>query len=295
MGMKALVDGDLILYRTGFAIEKSKYLVEVINPSGYSEFHKYDGKKEADSWLKNALTGVIGVSGVVWARKELEPVEHGYQIINNTLHELQERYGSDIEIFISGHTNFRDRLWTTKKYKGNRDAQQKPTHYEALKTYLMERYGAKITDGIEADDAIGIHSTSSTICVSLDKDLDQIPGYHYDWVNKDEYIISAKQAKTMFYMQLMAGDPTDNVQGIPGIGPAKAMKALANCPSPKDMMEEVVRGYKEAFKDDWYTRLIETAQLVYILRADHPVTWTTTKDHAHLVEIVSRDRDAEAA
>lgn len=292
--MKALVDGDLILYRTGFAIEKTKYLVELKNPTGSTEFHRYYSKKEADTFIKNVSVGIVGVVSTIWSRKDLEPVEYGYQIINNTLNGLKERYGSDIEVFISGPFNFRDKLWTTKKYKGNRDAQVKPTHYEALKQYLIEKWGATVTDGIEADDAIGIASNSNTVCVSLDKDLDQIPGLHFDWVANEEYTVSPKEAKTQFYVQLLAGDPTDNIGGLSGVGPKKAVAALQDCGSPRDMMEVAVKMYKEEFGDTWHVYLLETAQLVYILRENGRFFYNS-KDADYLNAILDKESDAQAA
>lgn len=291
---RLLIDGDLILYRTGFAIERTKYLVELQNTSGYKEFSEFEAKKDADKYIKNTTTGVDAQS-VLWSRKNLEPVEHGYAIIDSMFKSLCGKYDCPYSLFISGPTNFRDRVWKTKKYKGNRDSQQRPTHYDALKDYLVTLYGATITDGIEADDAIGIASTPDTVCVSLDKDLDQIPGFHYNWVEDLEYVVTPKDAKTQFYIQLLAGDATDNIQGIPGIGVVKAAKALAECQNPKEMMEVAVQMYKEEFGDGWLGCIEETAQLVYILRSNDLAKWFGTKDYAYLKEIWDRGVDAQAA
>ena len=291
--MRMLIDGDLLLYRIGFAIEKTKYLVELHNPVGYVEYAHYDAKKDADKYVAN-VTSHVTATATIWSRKDLEPVEHGYHLLNATMTTLVDKYGKDYSLYISGSTNFRDRVWITKKYKGNRDQQSRPTHYEALKEYLIKQFGAIVTDGIEADDAIGIESSGNTICVSLDKDLDQIPGLHYNWVSQTEYTVTLRDAKTHFYAQLLAGDATDNIPGLPGIGMAKAYKHLKDAESPKDMMNIAIGLYKEAFASSWWEKLTETFALVYILRNAGEFC-KATRDYKYIEDHLMRGADAEAA
>ena len=97
---------------------------------------------------------------------------------------------------------------------------------------MVTKWGAKVTDGIEADDALGIAQTENTakgtgfltIICSLDKDLLQVPGNHYSWEigtstwNKpaSRRWISPQEGLFNFYWQLMMGDAADNVPGFDG-------------------------------------------------------------------------------
>ena len=62
------------------------------------------------------------------------------------------------------------------------------------------------------------------VIVSTDKELDQIPGVHYNWVKDEIYKIDSFNASRNMWMRVLSGDSTANIQGIPGMGPKKADK-----------------------------------------------------------------------
>ena len=62
--------------------------------------------------------------------------------------------------------------------------------------------------------------------VSIDKDFDQVEGWHYNFVKKQQYYISKTQGLLNFYMQFLTGDRIDNIIGVKGIGAVKAKKLL---------------------------------------------------------------------
>lgn len=205
-----LVDGDIVAYRCAAAAEKTKYLV--LDRDG-PEF--YDTAKEA-----KAMAG----DEPVWSRKELEPVEHAIGGANALLGSLSNKFPlAPIKVFISGERNFRDGIWKTKKYKGNRIA-EKPKHLEAVRKHLVSQWSAVVSQNQEADDDIGIASGQSTVVVSTDKDLDQIPGWHYNWVQDRLYYVTEEDAEKFLWQQVISGDPTDNIPGLPDYGPAKGKK-----------------------------------------------------------------------
>jgi hypothetical protein len=281
----ALIDGDIFRYRCGFAAERSSYLVELTNTNGHKEFKEFDYKKEADAYSDRVTSGV-SASTRTWTRKEIQPIENCLQIakasLSQTLNDIQNKFNAEVEyrIYLSGQSNFRQAVAVTKPYKGNRDKSSKPTHHEELGVYLTKQWNAIVTDGIEADDAIGIAAmeakTKGTeyIVVSNDKDLHQIPGKHYDWVKKEFYEVSPKEAKTNFFIQVLAGDSTDNIPGLPGVGKVTAEKILAECKTPQEMVETVWKEYAKEH-DSHYFR--EQAELVYILRKQGE-TWFDTKE-----------------
>jgi len=144
---------------------------------------------------------------------------------------LQETRATDRVLYLSGGENFRKAVVPT--YKANRVDQERPHYLEALREYLVVEWGAKVTDGIEADDALGIHQSeagvgTTTIC-SLDKDLKQVPGYHYTWEmngtgstgkawKREAALTFVKPQEAMFnfYWQMVMGDRADNVLGFDG-------------------------------------------------------------------------------
>lgn len=170
---------------------------------------------------------------------------------------LEETEATEFELYLSDATenNFRFKLYP--QYKQNR-VQPKPKHYEALKYYLVSEVGAKITIEQEADDALGIQQTfynengsykdydygASIIC-SIDKDLLQIPGYHYNFVKKEKSYITPEEGLKRFYAQLLMGDITDNIPGIYGIGPVKANKALEGLKTEEEMFLVCLEMYKK--------------------------------------------------
>jgi hypothetical protein len=284
-----LIDGDIFRYRCGFAAERNHYLVELTNPNDHKEYRSFDSKKEAKEYLERVTRGVSGAFGQIWTRKEIQPLENCLQIVKGsltqTLDDVAKGKVVDYRIFLSGADNFRTKLAVTKVYKGTR-SEVKPTYYKEIGEYLTENWKAETTGGIEADDAIGIAAMEAKekdveyVVVSNDKDLNQIPGLHYDWVKKEFYNVSSKEAKTAFFTQLLTGDATDNVPGIPGVGPATAEKILADCKSPEEMIDAVHKEFAKYLPDfgEHQEYLLEMANLVYILRDKNRTPWIDTKD-----------------
>lgn len=167
--------------------------------------------------------------------------------------------GCDAEhyiIFLTGKDNFRDKRATMYPYKGNRTG-EKPEHHAAIRQYMIDYHGAVVVDGAEADDALGIFATEKetgvekVIC-TLDKDLNMIPGLHYNWRNDTLFNVTPKEAEEFFIEQLLTGDSTDNIPGLYKLTDQKATKKIkARCTSKDSFMEciqEVFMVYAEALK-----------------------------------------------
>lgn len=270
-GKDALVDGDILVYRCAFVAEKNHYQV-----AGYEFDNHKDAKNFAASTQEEWDTRAMGGTAHIWTRKELQPVEFALEALKTTVLSLQEKlYPRRMEIYLSGKRNFRDDIAVTKPYKGNRDNQPKPTYWRDCREYLIDNWGAIVTDGIEADDALGIaqcsRSAGSSVIVTNDKDLGQIPGWHFDWTNDNVYKVSKRAAAFSFYSQILSGDPTDNVPGLGGIGPAKAAAILDGAKSEKDLFSRTWDAYRARgpgkSDDDNRRYMIEQASLVYILRS----------------------------
>lgn len=278
-----LVDGDILLYRCGWAGEKTKYLVEAIvaepvyNPEGglidgaahlSHSFYPFESKKEADEFTK---TIPEQVESTIWSRRELDKLENVLHSAKAILESFVTKFSpSEVRIYLSGRKNFRDDIAFTKEYKGNR-IQDKPKYFKDIKDYLINVHGASLTEGIEADDAIGIDAQSlgaRSITVTIDKDLDQVAGWHYNWVQDKLYWIDQRTAQFNLYTQILSGDPTDNVPGLEGIGGAKAARLLAGAESHLDLHRRTWGEYMRRYPDGEFARryFLEQANLVYILR-----------------------------
>jgi DNA polymerase-1 len=168
--------------------------------------------------------------------------------------------------YLTGKENYRHDIAKTKPYKGNRKDAPRPVHLHSLREYLITAWDFRVANGQEADDAIGIHATltrDNSIIVSIDKDLDMIPGHHYNPVKKDHYYVNDKEAIKNFYRQILTGDKVDNVQGLRGIGPKKADKILGDFDTDLAMYEAVLKAY-----DGDAERVLENGQLLWIRRKE---------------------------
>lgn len=156
----------------------------------------------------------------------------------------------DYLMYITGKDNFRKQV--DPQYKFNRKDKPRPIHLAACQEYLITKYKAIVTDGIEADDALGIEQCKhlenddiSTVICSIDKDLLQIPGNHWNFVKKESTTVSPTQGLRHFYKQLLIGDTTDNIFGVRGIGKVKAGYHLDSHDDESDMYNTVKNLYNE--------------------------------------------------
>lgn len=143
-------------------------------------------------------------------------------------------------------SNFRFKLYP--EYKANRK-QPKPTWYHELREHLIHEYDAEVVYGREADDALADAQTDASTCIcSIDKDLDQIAGAHYDFSKNVRYTVDPRRGRRYFFLQLLAGDSTDNIPGVTGIGVTKAAKILdATDGTDSGLFEAVRRTYGEVY------------------------------------------------
>ena len=169
--------------------------------------------------------------------------------------------------WISGKGNYRFDIAKTVPYKGNRKEATKPKHYEALREHLVKRHGAILTVGEEADDTVAIDSTKlldECWIVHVDKDLDQLQGWHYNPVKDERYYVNEYEAYKSFCVQLLTGDRTDNIPGLQGIGPKKAEKALRDSKTQTELLEAAWSKYEElGHTMEYFT---EQGQLLWLRR-----------------------------
>jgi hypothetical protein len=169
--------------------------------------------------------------------------------------------------WITGKSNYRYDIAKTVPYKGNRKDAVKPKHYDALREHLVKRHDAILTVGEEADDAVAMDSTillDECWIVHVDKDLDQLQGWHYNPVKDEKYYVDKFTAFKKFCIQILTGDRTDNIPGLAGIGPKKAEKALRDAKTEEALLKAAFAKYQELGHTlEYFT---EQAQLLWLRR-----------------------------
>jgi 5'-3' exonuclease len=133
---------------------------------------------------------------------------------------------------------------------------------------LLLNYDASLTEGYEADDALGIEAHNcnynNIVICSIDKDLLQIPGTHFNWVTGVEESVTEWSGLKSFYTHVLVGDSADFIKGCKGIGKQKAPKYLEGCETSKDLFittRDLFRTYG-AGDSDFYLN----ARLIWVLR-----------------------------
>lgn len=247
--LEPLIDCDILVYRCGFAADGQ--VKRDIEESGESDPDEIAKILQATDYVNFALGNV--------------------KTIMQDLVDTFDANDGSYQAFISGSGNYREQVATILPYKGNRDATHKPKYYKDIKEYLCNVWNVKRIDGREADDALGCaqweRKDRSTCIVTIDKDLDSIPGYHYNWVKKEFYDKSLDEANMFHFYQMLTGDRTDNIPGIKGIGEVRATKLLdgLDLGAACDVVKEL---YKKQYGETWDRAYHEVSDLLWIQRVE---------------------------
>ena len=175
---------------------------------------------------------------------------------------------TDYLMAVKGSSNYRDQVYS--EYKAHR-ATENPNLFVPMIRDMAVSHGMAIhAENREADDYLRIWSIearnnglTSIIC-SVDKDLKCIPGKYYNVKTNELETITPEFALRFYYQQLLQGDATDNVPGIPGIGPKKAEGLLADFETEEEYQDIVCMAYEAAYGDEWESYLLLNGKMIYI-------------------------------
>jgi len=171
-------------------------------------------------------------------------------------------------VFIKGKDNFRYAV--AADYKGNRKDTLEPEVKDRLER--LYKYAAEFcieSDNAEADDYCGVafklaqQENKSAIVCHIDKDLDALSGWHYNFRKQEFYHVDEAKGYWFLMKQILMGDSTDNIQGIKGLGPKTAEKILADIPNTH-MLQTVIDTYKAKTGNSWQNEFAKAANLIYI-------------------------------
>jgi hypothetical protein len=281
-----IIDADPVVYQAGFASQNTTY--EYVYEDSKGKLHQRlfsDGNKARDFFKRYPKLVVldkekrISPQPVSFARQAVRTIMNG--IIKAACERLRtDRDTLNVETYLSGGDNFRYKIATITPYKANRPPP--PVHYAVCRNQLTENYNAVVVTGVEADDVVSIRCRELArdnvpfVLATIDKDLDQVPGPHYDYRQHVFYDVDEESAKLMFWRQVLSGDSTDSIQGCYKIGAGKAKKYVLSAiengfPDDGDMWVMAVDLFTDAIEKypDKYpvgmtpeAAALETARLV---------------------------------
>jgi 5'-3' exonuclease len=270
--MVALFDLDSLLYHSVYRIVSIKDIKELLN-AGRDELSYKERKKLAFDYI----------------------IEEAYNRMGNKLlkvyNEIEETgiILTSYELYITNCSKS-IRKEISSYYKSNR---KRNKWVSEIRKRLISDKNALYDDEYEADDLIADRARELNekgieyLIISIDKDLKQIPGVHFDYYPIYEYSIDEngnkqkvfKQLKgisfttpfeswKMLAVQVLMGDSGDRVKGIPKIGAKKAEIILKDCRTPKVFQNAVIRAYianADKFEDnDWRSNLFMNYRLIYL-------------------------------
>lgn len=284
-----VMDADPLVYKAAGITEKVVYdivanscpmeNVDVDDPSTYAAYKiaTFRLVKDYKEWLKEH--GKTKDDFIRIDRKEIQPLSHALNLINGMMEGMIKAIEPEqVTVLLTGGDNFREKVAQVKEYKEKRKKKPKPLYYNEIREFMVRRWNAVIVDGCEADDVCAMIMDASVdeghpaVLATVDKDLNSVAGLHYNYDKKEYFDVATDDALKFFYAQIIAGDDTDDIPGIYGIGVPTAMKILGRASTPHTLWRKVLAEYAKAkeykkcgrpYKDI----AIEMARLVYMQRA----------------------------
>lgn len=260
--MHFLIDADSLIYKAGCSNERHMYVVL----DGVNVVADFKYKKDAVDFKDD--DELLSIEYY----KEALPIKGAYSNIFRLMSTIVSHPRcKTFDVFISGDTNFRYGI--DPSYKSNRSVAGRPLQEKEIREYLIKHWGAIVVDNIEVDDEVSIRCVEdplNSVIVTIDKDLDNTAGWHYNYDKELTYYVDEETANLNFYRQLLSGDPTDSIKGCPRIGKVRAAELLPLAMRPDLLLRKVYKVYSDAGLS--YEYLVQQGQLLWMLR-ERGVMW----------------------
>jgi len=230
----------------------------------------------------NEILLIDGDSLIYYEAFKDQTLEEAQIGINKRLAYMCEQHSTNKYIgFLTKGSCFRYKVAKSRGYKSSRP-KEKPVLLDQLKDYMINELHFDFTPELEADDLVvywNKQMKEKTIICSPDKDvLKQTPGTHYNYRwSKDgrgSWITTTKnEAEKFLWTQVLMGDSTDSIPGLPKVGEKTALKILEEAEDENEIYSEaVLREYIKAFGTaEGVSRFAETFKLVYMLQTPQDV------------------------
>jgi len=207
---------------------------------------------------------------------------------------------------VLGHDSpelYRSKLYPM--YKNGR--REKPHFFFKLKEWFIKRFSNEVVIApkhMEADDVLSVIGwwsieqtkkqdkdleESEVVLAHVDKDIDQVEGWHYDFMKKNvKYWISHKVAYRSFFIQMLIGDKVDCIPSINNVAEQvaelyevrksskgcgeKTAKSILNLDiSVPEMFKRVVNMYEQADVDDWRAAIQKQYRLLRLMEKKNEI------------------------
>lgn len=269
-----IIDADSVAYRSAAASETRSILV-THEPTGIQK--SFDNRTAFKDLLKSKNKLGLISEYKIEDKQEPEPVENCLHTVKSQILKIEEATQADqLVIVVGGKSNYREKLPLPVQYKSQRADMLRPLHLKESKRYLIERFGAKEVNGIEADDEVIILAHEyrdegfDVTIASIDKDNNQVEDFAvYNYADETmsyleghtlEKISKGKGSKIIgsgvgfLALQCTLGDKSDGYRpaDLTGLkyGEMAAFNLLKNCKEPKEYLEAVKHQYQEWYPND---------------------------------------------
>lgn len=210
----------------------------------------------------NTRTAIIDADSLSWiigyVHKDHDDVEAVIKHTDEFVHSILQAVQCRLYIGVLGSDQEGDtfRVSIFPEYKAKRP--EKPEWYQkwgkVVNARLRDKWGfICCPTAVEADDLVlALHSFiaaipgSNPIICENDKDLQQVEGHFYNFRRNVGYYVTKEEAATNLWTQVITGDSTDNIPGIPGKGPVAAKEILGEA-TPEEMPHAVLHAYIKKF------------------------------------------------
>ena len=231
-------------------------------------------------------TALIDGDSLIYYEMGKPTLEEALKSLDGRMHQMfNMTHATQYAGFLTAGKCFRYDVAKTKPYKGNRKYGDKPIIFPAIKEYLRQVWNFISIPELEADDLVSVyHDPLKTVICSPDKDvLYQNKGIHYNYGKAESIVVDENEALTFLWKQMLMGDSTDAIPGLPKVGPKTADTWLKDL-LPHEMPQLVLNKYIETFGyAAGICKFVETFKLVYILKTKEDVLRETGIELPELV------------
>lgn len=216
---------------------------------------------------------LIDGDSLIYYEMDKTTLEEALQGLDSRILTILEQCKTSTYVgFLTDHNCFRYKV--SKDYKANRKHRPKPVIFYSLREYLKQKWGFYGVEGLEADDLVSYYSKNEarkTIICSPDKDvLYQCSGMHFNYRTVEFLHTSPDDANSFLWKQVLMGDSTDNITGIPGVGTKTAENWLMG--RTNDVEAFVLKKYIEKFgSTEGIMQFYTNFKLVYLLQSPEDI------------------------
>lgn len=245
--MKVLIDLDSLLYRAVYKIISFSEIKFLLGAGHTREMIEGKIINESNERLQNMIIG-----------------------IGDALTDIGIEYESfDVELYVTLNTFSRKKAISPRYKKGRKGNKWA----SMLRAFISDQENVFFDLEEEADDMIAIRARKlgidNCIVCSIDKDLDQIEGWHFDLyqvktgeVNeygqevkeyRGIYFVDKESADNFIWRQMLQGDRIDGIEGVRGLGKVKAGKIIDSAKNKFITVSRIYADKVEDWKDEFRT------------------------------------------